>query len=56
MGIIGSNGSGKSVLFKTICRGFVSPDKGATFIRGLKLGEKIDFPENVGVLLMSQGI
>lgn len=54
VGIIGSNGSGKSVLFKTIC-GFVSPDKGSTFIRGLKLGEKIDFPENVGVFINEPG-
>lgn len=54
VGIIGSNGSGKSVLFKTIC-GFVSPDRGATFIRGLKLGEKIDFPENVGVFINEPG-
>lgn len=54
IGIIGANGSGKSVLFKAIC-GFVSPDSGDTFIRGLKLGEKIDFPENVGVFINEPG-
>ncbi|MGX4600027.1 ABC transporter ATP-binding protein [Faecalimicrobium sp. JNUCC 81] len=54
IGIIGANGSGKSVLFKSIC-GFVSPDNGATFIRGLRLGEKIDFPENVGVFINEPG-
>ncbi|WP_042274411.1 ABC transporter ATP-binding protein [[Clostridium] dakarense] len=54
VGIIGANGSGKSVLFKVIC-GFVSPDSGATFIRGSKLGEKIDFPEDVGVFINEPG-
>ncbi|RDY23327.1 ABC transporter ATP-binding protein [Romboutsia maritimum] len=53
-GIIGANGSGKSVLFKVIC-GFISPDNGNTYIRGLKLGEKIDFPENVGVFINEPG-
>lgn len=54
IGIIGANGSGKSVLFKVIC-GFISPDNGNTYIRGLKLGEKIDFPENVGVFINEPG-
>ena len=54
VGIIGANGSGKSVLFKIIC-GFTSPDDGEVFIRGLKIGENIDFPENVGVFINEPG-
>lgn len=54
IGIIGANGSGKSVLFKTIC-GFISPDTGDVYIRGLKLGEKIDFPEDVGIFINEPG-
>lgn len=54
IGVIGSNGSGKSVLFKVIC-GFISPDNGATYIRGLKLGDNIDFPEDVGVFINEPG-
>ena len=54
IGIIGANGSGKSVLFKTIC-GFIAPDTGDVYIRGLKLGEKIDFPEDVGIFINEPG-
>lgn len=54
IGIIGANGSGKSVLFKMIC-GFIYPDEGSTYIRGLELGESIDFPENVGVFINEPG-
>jgi len=54
VGIVGGNGSGKSVLFKTIC-GFIRPDKGKVKIRGEVLGEGVDFPENVGVFINSPG-
>ena len=54
IGIIGANGSGKSVLFKTIC-GFTTPDTGDVYIRGLKLGDKIDFPEDVGIFINEPG-
>ncbi|MFJ7941967.1 ABC transporter ATP-binding protein [Peribacillus sp. NPDC096622] len=54
VGIVGSNGSGKSVLFKTIC-GFIRPDDGMVKIRGEVLGARIDFPENVGVFINSPG-
>ena len=37
VGIVGGNGSGKSVLFKLIC-GFISPDSGEVYIRNEKLG------------------
>lgn len=54
VGIVGANGSGKSVLFKVIC-GFIAPDQGDVFIRNKKLGTEIDFPERVGVFINSPG-
>ncbi|WP_339162642.1 ABC transporter ATP-binding protein [Siminovitchia sp. FSL W7-1587] len=54
VGIVGANGSGKSVLFKVIC-GFIAPDQGEVFIRNKKLGTDIDFPERVGVFINSPG-
>lgn len=54
VGIVGANGSGKSVLFKIVC-GFVSPDSGQVLVRGEPLGKDHDFPENVGVLINSPG-
>jgi len=54
VGIVGANGSGKSVLFKLVC-GFVSPDSGQVSVRGKPLGKDRDFPENVGVLINAPG-
>ncbi|MFC4388323.1 ABC transporter ATP-binding protein [Gracilibacillus marinus] len=54
IGVVGANGSGKSVLFKLIA-GFTRPDKGEIYIRDEKLGRDIDFPNNVGVLINSPG-
>src|SRR5690554_4522300 len=54
VGIVGANGSGKSVLFKIIC-GFTSPDQGHVFVRNKQLGDDIDFPEDVGVFINSPG-
>ena len=54
IGIVGGNGSGKSVLFKVIC-GFTAPDEGTVVIRDKQLGIDIDFPEEVGVFINSPG-
>lgn len=54
VGIVGSNGSGKSVLFQIIC-GFLTPDSGTVRVRGNMLGGNRDFPENMGVLINSPG-
>lgn len=54
VGIVGGNGSGKSLLFKLIC-GFEKPTSGQVRIRQQVLGEKLDFPENVGVLINEPG-
>ena len=54
IGLVGANGSGKSVLFKILC-GFEKPDSGHVFIRGKQLGKGRDFPENVGVFINAPG-
>jgi ABC-2 type transport system ATP-binding protein len=54
VGLLGANGSGKSVLFKTIC-GMERPDSGSIFVEGAKLGDKSDFPSNMGVFINSPG-
>lgn len=55
IGLVGANGSGKSVLFKILC-GFETPDRGSVYVRGKKLGaENRDFPENMGVFINSPG-
>ncbi|MCB6607199.1 ATP-binding cassette domain-containing protein [[Clostridium] symbiosum] len=55
VGLVGANGSGKSVLFKILC-GFEKPDQGSVYVRGKQLGKNgRDFPENIGVFINSPG-
>lgn len=54
VGLVGANGTGKSVLFKMLC-GFVEPDKGSIIVDGKKLGKGRDFPENMGIFINSPG-
>lgn len=53
-GIVGYNGSGKSVLFKCIC-GFLRCDSGEIKINGKVLGKDIDMIENAGILIEEPG-
>ena len=53
-GIVGYNGSGKSVLFKCIC-GFLRCDNGEIKINGRLLGKDIDMIENAGILIEEPG-
>lgn len=53
-GIIGRNGSGKTVLMKIIC-GFVTPDTGEVIVDGKKIGIDVDFPQNVGAIIEAPG-
>lgn len=53
-GIIGRNGSGKTVLIKIIC-GLVRPDEGRVQVNGKVIGKDIDFPENIGVIIEAPG-
>lgn len=55
VGLVGANGSGKSVLFKILC-GFEKPDKGDVYVRGRQLGKNgRNFPDNMGVFINSPG-
>lgn len=53
-GIIGNNGSGKTVLFKCIC-GFLLSDSGQIFVNGKQIGKEVDFPENTGMIIENPG-
>lgn len=53
-GIVGRNGSGKTLIFKAIC-GFIKATSGYIKVNGLKIGSDIDYPDNVGVLIEQPG-
>lgn len=53
-GIVGHNGSGKTVLFKCIC-GFLEPDEGEIRINGKKMGKDIDMLTNAGIIIEEPG-
>lgn len=53
-GIVGNNGSGKTVLMKCIC-GFLQPDSGIVRVNGKIVGKACDFPENLGVIIETPG-
>lgn len=53
-GIIGRNGSGKTVLIKTIC-GFIHPDQGRVVVDGKVIGKEVDFPQNIGTIIEAPG-
>ena len=49
-GLVGRNGSGKTMLMKCIC-GFVRPTEGRVFVDGKQIGKDADFPESLGVII-----
>ncbi len=53
-GLIGRNGSGKTMLMKCIC-GFVRPTMGEIFVGGKKIGKDCDFPDNTGIIIETPG-
>ena len=53
-GLIGRNGSGKTMLMKCIC-GFVKPTDGEVFIDDFKVGKDFDFPPNTGIIIETPG-
>lgn len=53
-GIMGFNGSGKTVMFKCIC-GFLKPDRGFISVGGKLIGRDVDFPESVGIIIENPG-
>ncbi|MCB2360024.1 ATP-binding cassette domain-containing protein [Clostridium estertheticum] len=53
-GIFGRNGSGKTMLFRTICS-LIKPSSGTIEINGKVLNKDIYFPESIGVIIESPG-
>ena len=53
-GIVGNNGSGKTVLMKCIC-GFRPPTTGTIRVGGKVIGKDVDFPEELGVIIETPG-
>lgn len=54
VGFVGENGSGKSVLFQLLT-GLLPCDTGKVTVNGDVLGDQVDFPRNVGVLINDPG-
>lgn len=53
-GIIGRNGSGKTVLFKCIC-GFMPLTSGQIIVDGKQIGREIDVPNDIGIIIEAPG-
>ena len=53
-GIVGNNGSGKTVLMKCIC-GFLHPTKGRILVRYRQVGKDMDFPSDMGIIIETPG-
>lgn len=53
-GIIGRNGSGKSVLLKSIC-GLLPLTSGTIEVEGQIIGKDIDVPNNIGIIINTPG-
>ena len=53
-GIVGNNGSGKTVLMKCIC-GFLLPTNGKILVNYKQVGKDCDFPENMGIIIETPG-
>lgn len=53
-GLIGRNGSGKTVLMKMII-GFLKPDSGEIRVFGDLIGKDVDFAKNVGAIIETPG-
>lgn len=53
-GIIGRNGSGKTLLFKCIS-GFILPTHGDVHVIGEQVGKDIDFSGHIGVIIETPG-
>ena len=53
-GIVGNNGSGKTVLMKCIC-GFLIPTEGDITVNGERVGVDVDFPRDMGLIIETPG-
>lgn len=53
-GIVGRNGSGKTVLFKCIC-GLMHPEEGVILVNGKRVGRDVDMPGDIGAIIEAPG-
>lgn len=53
-GIVGNNGSGKTVLMKCIC-GFLIPTEGTVTVNGKRVGVDVDFSPDLGLIIETPG-
>ena len=53
-GIIGRNGSGKTMLMKCIC-GFIPVTSGKVTVFGKVIGKDVDIPDNIGAIIQTPG-
>lgn len=53
-GLVGRNGSGKTMLMKCIC-GFVRPTAGTILVKNQQVGKNIDFPDDMGIIIETPG-
>ncbi len=53
-GIVGRNGSGKTVMMKCIC-GLMHPDSGEVIVNGKSVGRKVDIPGDIGAIIEAPG-
>lgn len=53
-GIVGNNGSGKTVLFKSIC-GLIAVNEGEIRVNGKQIGKDVDIPDSLGIIIESPG-
>lgn len=54
LGVVGNNGSGKTVLMKCIC-GFMRADKGTIWVNKKRVGKDCDFPDSLGIIIETPG-
>lgn len=53
-GLIGRNGSGKTMLMRAIL-GFTRPDKGSIEVFGKKIGKDVDYAPDTGIIIETPG-
>ena len=53
-GIVGNNGSGKTVMLKCVC-GFLRPAEGYVLVEGKRIGRDTDFPQDTGIIIEAPG-
>ena len=53
-GMVGQNGSGKTVLMKCIC-GFMHPTEGTIRVHGKEIGKETEFAQDIGFIIENPG-